>query len=187
MSRSPLARVVSSACAANRFVTVRLEGYGGLSAAMPDAEYQAPIGLYARPLDAAYDAQGEVDPTQACQALEVWNGRELTVQPTTDPRVVPLLPALAPGDSVLYGWRIGSATGIHAAAATGVINVGPFVEDKVAAARAPELLQYLDALESVITTIAGGTIPPTSAAVAAFKSATATIKAAITARFVDIV
>ena len=60
-------------------------------------------GIYHYPLDAVLDANGNVDPKQAPQAFTYREGGHVVSIPGTDPRVIPLLPAMNKGDTVLHG------------------------------------------------------------------------------------
>ena len=68
-----------------------------------DYETHQPAGIYHSPLNAVLDGSGNVDPKQACQSITYREGGHVVVIPTTDPRVIPLLPTMNPGDTCVYG------------------------------------------------------------------------------------
>jgi hypothetical protein len=65
-------------------------------------EMIAPGGLYHRPLDPVIDKNGNVDPAQTAQIMVHREGGRCFASVLTDPRVIPNLPQIEPGGSVLY-------------------------------------------------------------------------------------
>jgi hypothetical protein len=71
-------------------------GDGGIQ----DYEVHSTYGFLAKPLDPATDGAG--NPTQGCTVLYALEGGKGHAWLCSDPRVTPLLPALRPGESLMY-------------------------------------------------------------------------------------
>ena len=62
-----------------------------------------PAGLYHVPLAAGRDQNGNLDPSKAAQSICFREGGHVVAIPSSDPRVIPLLPQLGDGDTLVYG------------------------------------------------------------------------------------
>lgn len=87
---------------ADGYLGIQVEGFGD-GAGVDHGEVHTPYGLISRPLDPTVDAQGRIDPAKSGQALIVWDGPRMHVIPTQDCRVIPKLPRVKKGGSMLYG------------------------------------------------------------------------------------
>lgn len=83
------------------FVGVQLDLYGEQEAGGPPAELHSPYGFLSRPLDPDTDADGNA--TLGCQALVADEGGTRHAWLGSDPRIIPILPSLKKGESLLYG------------------------------------------------------------------------------------
>jgi len=74
--------------------------YGQKGSAYHD--YAGPLGFIARPLDPEVDADGHV--VAGCMMLSAWEGGKQYLIPLADSRIVPNLPAVQKGESIMYGF-----------------------------------------------------------------------------------
>lgn len=142
-----------------------------------------PGGLVHRPMDPAM-AGDDVDPTKCCDVHYWWEGAYCYSVPLSDPRFVKQLPELDKGATVLYGGSEAQVSLVHITA-DAKVKIGTDGAT-VPAVRAPELLQWMEATEAILATIGAATIPPTKAAVDAWKTAMAPIKEALKATLVEV-
>lgn len=89
-------------------VQVDQHGDGSSDPTCPAGEVHTPYGFYCRPLDPVVsppDAEGQrsLDPTQSGKAIFFWLNQDLHVIPSQDTRIVPKLPPLDKGESLVYG------------------------------------------------------------------------------------
>lgn len=88
---------------ADGFLGTQYDADGQAGAGVSSYETHHPLGFMSRMLDPVVDQHGAPDPTQSCQVhigMEEGQGHLWLLE---DPRVVPNLPALRPGESLMYG------------------------------------------------------------------------------------
>lgn len=84
------------------FPGIQIDAYGeGLSGTV-DYEHHSPYGLMSRPLDPDTDAAGNPSPAGACTVLFAKEGGRGHAWALNDPRVIPKIPKLQKGETVIY-------------------------------------------------------------------------------------
>ena len=78
---------------------------GGTAPAGGSHEYEmiSPGGLYHRPLDPTLGPNGAIDSTKAAMVMVHREGGHCVASCLTDPRVIPLLPQIEPGGTLVHG------------------------------------------------------------------------------------
>ncbi len=89
------------------------DGSGYSSASAKNYEGHHPLGILSRPLDPVLDSQGQADPKQSTIVLRMLEGGRGSVLPLEDTRVMPLLPAIRKGETILYGSAWGQFVRLH--------------------------------------------------------------------------
>lgn len=84
-------------------VQVDQHGDGSSDPTCPAGEVHTPYGFYCRPLDPVVGPDGSIDPAQSGKAIFFWLNQDLHVIPAQDTRIVPKLPPLGKGESLMYG------------------------------------------------------------------------------------
>ena len=146
-------------------------------------EHGGPGGFEHRALDPEM-AGDDVDPEKCCSCALAWHGGKCFTHPLKDPRFLRQLDPLEQGESRIYGGSA-SMVSVVLVAHDGKVKAGTQGQT-VATVRAPELLQWMEGLEGILATMGAATIPPTAAAVNAWKTAMAPIKEALKALLVEV-
>ena len=105
------------------FLTVSWDSYGnedgnsapGNAPVAGTAAFEAhhPLGFVGRPLDPLLDPDGNADPTQSCNVMIGLMGGKGHAWPLEATRVMPLLPQLRKGESMMYGPAWGQFCRMH--------------------------------------------------------------------------
>lgn len=167
----------NSAYDENGFLSVQTDGFGP-NASAPHGHTHYPFGFYARPLDPIKGENGDWDPDQSGDAWHGYEGGELHIWPTFNPRYNAALPVLSKGGSFTFGgppatpgyavwdgetgaYRVHIPTGANAVIECGSVKIkvdatGVKIGSDAAqtVALAPGLLTYFTALETLLTTLA---------------------------------
>ncbi len=93
---------VFSAYDADGWLGVQFDAEGAEESGVIPYEVQAPAGLLHRPLDPDTDSQSKVIPGKGSSLLLMFAEGLNRAMVLTDPRVVPLLPLLQKGETILY-------------------------------------------------------------------------------------
>lgn len=88
---------------ADGFLGVQIDAYGEQNASVHPYELHHPYGFMGRQLNPVADAAGNLDPSQSTQTLWAYEGSRGHGIALEDPRVVPTLPQIRPGESLWYG------------------------------------------------------------------------------------
>lgn len=165
--------------------TIALVGYGGGFHSIEDTPQHTSMHVIYVPYAYTGTTPGKahaiiLDPTTGNETISIVHGDGMSVLLGSGGVVV----KNAAGDAYVEV----SAGGVTINGNT-VVNGGATIGSPTGAlpaAVAPSVIGYLSALESLLSTIAGGTVPPSTAAVTAFIAAQAATKAAIAAAMTSI-
>jgi len=97
---------------ADGWLEVQYDAFGDLKAGVQPYEVQAQAGILHRPLDPEVDANSKVIEGKASTVLVAMQGGLGRMFILTDPRVIPLLPVIQKGETLLYS-DVGSFLRMH--------------------------------------------------------------------------
>jgi len=101
----------------DKFPGIQIDAYGEKKSGVPPYEQHSPSGFLSRPHDPDTDSNG--NPTIGCTVLYALEGGRGHAWVSHDPRVVPILPLLTRGGSVMYGGKLKTPSFIYTNGDTG--------------------------------------------------------------------